>query len=77
MTETPYVGFSNETLRKCRPVKPGDKIHCPSCHQEHELVTADDGSALLLFYKCGNTSYLGAINGRCTIETAADCSGKI
>ena len=74
---TPYIGFANDSLRKCRPVKPGDKIHCPICHTEHALEAADDRSTLLLFYKCGGTPHLGAIDGRCVIETKPDCSGQI
>lgn len=74
---TPYIGFGNETLNKQRIVKPGDLIRCPSCKATHPLTTADDGNDFLLFYKCGNASYLGAIAGRCIVDIPADVKGTI
>jgi hypothetical protein len=77
---TPYVGFSNATLAGQPQVKRGDKITCPHCARSHELQGGTENgkpSDLLLFYKCGDTSYMAAVNGRLTMGVKADCSGSI
>jgi hypothetical protein len=74
---TPYIGFGNDTLKRLPSVKPGDSIDCPTCKGKHKLEAASDGSTLLLFYKCGNQLYLGAIDGKCTIGVKADVSGSM
>ena len=78
--KTPYVGFRNDTLAKLPPAHEGHEIDCPNCGGKHDLragKTKDGGkSTLLLFYNCGNKSYLGALAGRLTIGQKADVSGK-
>jgi hypothetical protein len=49
-------------------VKPGEKVSCNKCGGAHELQagTGSDGqpSTVLLFYSCGESSFLGAVGGR-------------
>ena len=77
---TPYVGFSNATLAGQPRVKRGDKITCPHCKGSHELSGGTENgkpSDLLLFYECGTSQYLGALDGRLTVGVKADCSGSV
>lgn len=74
---TPYIGYSNLTLGRLPAVQEKDKIECVHCGSDHVLRAADDGSTLLLFYHCGEKTYLGAIDGRQIINVKADVSGKI
>jgi hypothetical protein len=75
----PYIGFGNETLEKLPCVKAGDEIPCSQCGRTHILQagTGADGqpSEGLLFYKCGDTSYLGAVKGRVVTWRKPDVSG--
>lgn len=70
--ETPFVAFDNETLSNSEWVEAGDSIQCPHCKEQHELfcVTSSDGKPtdLLLFYKCGDSAYLGALANRCVVS---------
>lgn len=77
MTGTPFVGFSNETLDRQPKVCKGDVVECPHCGGEHALSACDSGSEILLFYKCGDRSYLAAVGGRLIIGTPADMSGRL
>ena len=78
---TPYVGFGNDTLDKLPPAKKGDMVFCSNCGGEHPLEcgTDEDGneSNLLMFYKCGEESFLGAVAGKCVILKKSDVSGEI
>ena len=79
MTEgTPYVGFSNETLGKQPPLKAGDEIGCPTCGEAHEAFApkADDGSTPLLFYRCGEETFLAGVGGKNVAGVKPDVSGK-
>ncbi len=61
-------------------VQRGDKVACSKCGGEHELEgsTSPDGVVdPLLFYKCGDISYLGAVDGRLIIDQPAGISGQI
>jgi|TARA_Y100000310_G_scaffold344647_1_gene458526 hypothetical protein len=74
MSETPYIGFSNETLDKLPSVKAGDRIECTQCGQEHALIPPDDWEkgdkeSIILFYCCNGNSFLGAVNGKLTSQT--------
>lgn len=75
--KTPFIGFSGEKLSKLPEVKIGNTIECTKCGEDHILEGADDGSELLLFYRCGGKSYLGAINGRAVVGVKSDVSGEI
>ncbi len=74
---TPYVGFSNETLRLFPDVKSGDQIECPQCKERHRLEPADDGSTLVMFYYCGATLCIGALNGKLIVGQESDVHGEI
>ena len=77
MNDTPFIGFSNATLDRQPKVQKGDIVECPHCGGEHPLYACDDGNEILLFYDCGDNSYLGAIDGRSVIGTPADMSGRL
>ena len=78
---TPYVGFGNDTLAKSVRLKKGDEVACRQCGGLHNVECGkdEDGkeSDLLMFYKCGDESYLAGIAGRSVIGTHPDCSGRI
>ena len=80
MSKVPYVGFGADTLSDCPPVKEGDEFHCPRCNERHKLICAlDNGEKtdLLMFYRCGEGTYLGAIRGKLVAHAKADCGGEI
>ncbi len=76
MEETPYIGFSNETLNQLPDVAAGDMVDCPHCGAQHAL----EGEKLL-FYTCEEGAlapmYLGAVNGKLVIGVKPDASGHI
>lgn len=78
---TPYIGFENNTLDKLSSVKKGDMVFCKNCGGEHPLECCIDESGVesdsLMYYKCGEKTFLGAIDGKCTASKKADCSGRI
>ena len=47
----------------------GDWIHCEVCGGRHQ-VTASQGRHELLFYNCGDKTYLAAVDGRALVEPA-------
>lgn len=68
---TPYVCFGNETLDKLPEVREGDIVKCDKCGEGHKLECGtSDGkkSDVLMFYKCGENTYLGAIDGKCVVN---------
>ena len=77
----PWIAFGNETLRKLPKVEAGDKIRCPHCGGEHELIPARDEQGRpmnkLLYYRCGGKIYVGAISGRCIAGVKPDFSGRL
>lgn len=77
MGDVPYVGFSGDTLARQPRVHKGDIVECPRCGGEHILYACDDGSETLLFYNCGDNTYLGAVAGRLVIGIPADISGHL
>ena len=77
---TPYVGFSNDTLQQAASLKNGDMITCPHCGNKHGIECGkEDGKEtdLLMFYRCGETSYLAGIAGRAVGGITPDVSGNI
>lgn len=74
---TPYIGFGNDTLKKLPIVHKGDMVACPHCKGSHPLLPTDDGGEILMFYKCADKSYLGAVDGRLVVGTPVDCSGQV
>jgi len=75
--KTPYVGFGNDTLSKQRRVEAGDSFACLQCGETHTLEACDDGSTLLMFYRCGGKSYLGAVANRLVVGVKSDCHGEV
>jgi hypothetical protein len=76
MTKTPYIGFSAATMAKQPLIAAGDFVDCPKCGSFHEVIDADP-PGILVFYRCGPTSYLAGIRGRCVVGLRADVSGAI
>ncbi len=72
---TPYVGFSSETLTAAPRLKAGDSIECPKCGRPHEVQ--DSTPPRLLFYRCGEATYLAGIDGKSTMSKPPDVSGKV
>lgn len=82
MSDTPFIWFGNNTLLSLPTVHKGDFIVCPTCQQKHELYCGKDAdtneeSDLLMFYKCGSQSYLGALAGKLITGVEADVSGRL
>jgi transcription elongation factor Elf1 len=77
----PYIGFNNDTLEKSPRISKGYRIRCPHCNKLHlvECGTDKDGkeNTFLLFYQCGDKSYLAGINGRSVVRTKADIHGTV
>jgi hypothetical protein len=74
---TPYVAFGNEDLDKLAEVHAGQSILCPKCLGYHELRACDDGSETLLWYKCGDKPYLGAVKNRLVVGVKPTFSGEV
>lgn len=74
---TPYIGFGNDKLNKLPKVQVGSLVQCTHCGKDHPLEPCDDGSTLLMFYRCGGETYLGAVDGRLTAGIKPDVSGNI
>lgn len=62
---TGYFAIGNDGLGKLPSVKGGDEIMCPHCGGLHALVDSDP--PFLLFYTCGDKTYLAGIQGRLTM----------
>lgn len=68
----PFLTIGNDELENAPFVEKGEEIDCRHCGQKHVLEpcmrVADDGtkteSSKVLFYKCGETTYLAAIDNR-------------
>ncbi len=77
---TGYIGFGNETLKKQKVVHAGDIVTCP-CGHDHalEMATDDKGqkTEFLMFYKCGDKTFLAAVDNRLIIYTEADIHGDM
>lgn len=77
---TPYIGFSNDALSKLPKVSKGQLIKCDKCKKCHRLECGtSDGkeSDTIMFYKCGEDSYLGAVAGRLVAGLKADVNGEV
>ena len=64
----PFFAIGNDELEKAPAIKKGDTIMCPLCKGlhvlEHGKTPEGHESDLLLFYKCGDSSYLAGIKGK-------------
>lgn len=63
------IAFSNAELEDSPPLHIGEAILCPHCGEAHVVAGGIDQqtgeeSEMLLFYTCGETSYLAGINGK-------------
>ena len=77
---TTYIGFGNDTLAKMPTVSDGEQIICPYCQGVHKLesATTEEGKTnILMFFKCGDKSYIGAVAGRLIAGIKPDVSGKV
>lgn len=79
---TPYIGFTNDSLKDAHDVIEGDEIHCDKCNGRHALQCAVDTatkekSTLVMFYSCGDKTYLGAVAGKLVAHTKPDVSGRL
>lgn len=72
---TPWVAFGNEELRVQPRLAAGQRIQCPTCGKRHRVKDSAT-SGTLLFYTCGETTYLAGIDGR-SIMRANRTSGTI
>jgi hypothetical protein len=80
MAETPYIGFSNDTLRQQRQMRIGENVKCPHCLEFHEVrggVVKGRESDLLMFYSCGKNTYLCGLDGKSIMGTTSDVSGSM
>ena len=73
----PYIGFDNQTLAKQDKVYIGEYILCPQCKGAHILEGDDNGGDFLLFYKCDEVIYLGAVSNSLITGIKADISGEL
>jgi len=72
---TPYIRFSNETLKDAEEVKVGNKVPCPKCG-EFVLVNDSDPPMLQFVDHCGS-SWLVGIDGKYVGNKRPDVSGNI
>lgn len=60
-----YVAFGNDELARLPAIRAGDEIDCPVCGGRH--VVEDSTPPMLLFYNCGDKTYMAGLNGRNTM----------
>lgn len=65
----PFIFFGNEELDESPPLHIGEAVLCPHCGASHVVrggvnTETDEEEELLLFYTCGETSYLAGIDGK-------------
>jgi hypothetical protein len=63
------MSFSNQELKDKPSLKKGDLVRCKNCDGEHEVKCGKDKETgeetdLLMFYTCGDTSYLAGVSGK-------------
>ncbi|HSE44243.1 MAG TPA: hypothetical protein VLA89_02830 [Gemmatimonadales bacterium] len=63
------IGFTNRELDESPPLHIGEAILCPNCGGDHIVEgginqATGEVEETLLFYKCGEQSYLAGINGK-------------
>lgn len=77
----PFVGFENKTLADLVEVFEGDTIVCNRCEETHKLRCGKDANGdeccFLMFYTCGDKSYLGAVDGKLVVGIKSDISGSL
>lgn len=71
----PYIGYGNDTLQRLPIAKTGDLLVCPSCGKQHALEGEPTG--LILHFRCGEVTMLGAVNGRLVVGVKPDVAGQV
>lgn len=63
-----YIAFGNDELNVAPPLHKGEAILCPHCGQDHIVAGAinseGEETEMLLFYQCGDTTYLAGIDSK-------------
>lgn len=64
-----FLAVGNEELEGQPEIKKGDMFDCPHCPDKHVLECGTDPkngkeSTMLLFYRCGDKTYLAGLNGK-------------
>lgn len=72
-TDTPFfVAIGPDELDDTQEVHAGDEILCPTCKEWHQLIAGKDSkgvdSELLLAYKCGDKTYIAAVDNKLVIK---------
>lgn len=65
--ETPFVAIGPDELQDAPFVRAGDMIVCSQCGQAHVLMASTSNgrpTEKLLAYKCGDQTYLAALDNR-------------
>lgn len=67
MNDFPFIAIGNDELGD--PLKEGDSIQCHHCYKTHPIKCGRDSKTkektnLILFYSCGEKSYLAGIDGK-------------
>jgi hypothetical protein len=73
--KTPWIGFSNETLKDLENIKEGDKVPCPICGELVLVENIDPGN--LQFIEHCLSSWLVGVDGKYVGNEPADCSGNV
>ena len=76
------IYYSGETLRRLPRLRAGERILCPTCLREHQVVTygetlGPDGKLLEppLVYACGGQTHLAGLGGHNVVGVPPDASG--
>ena len=72
---TPYIGFGNDQIKDAPSASAGDTILCPHCLQEHQLQ--DGIPPMILFFTCGEKTYVAGFNGKLTMGIRPSAKGEI
>lgn len=71
-----FVALSNDELQDLPKAHTGDEIDCNVCGEKHVLLSSRDSNGLpsefLLYYRCGNQTYLGAVAGKLLVKKFAE-----
>jgi hypothetical protein len=67
------LAFGNDELEPCPDAYPGYVVHCMRCGEQHSLECGTDKNtgeptSDLMFYRCGDEEYLGAIGGKVVVS---------